>query len=437
MNVYVTKYKKNINNQFSKNFYYWKKKEKITKNFYYWKILYNHLMRELIRKSYIEILKRCQYPNICKVLMGIRKCGKSYITNQFINNIDNKNCNIIYFDFNDIDVKLNYSTIELLHKQIIKKSNDKKQNILIIDEVQELKDWNILINSYTSKINFDVYITGSNANLLSKELSTLLTAKHTDIYIKPFNFKEYAEYMEYLKLDKEALFNEYFVYGGMPGRFLFDKNDHSAFYSYIKMIFSDIMTKDIFPRYKIENIVEFEAIFLYLMNNIGKIINCDNIRKYLISNNKSNISGSTIDNYLRNICDSFLLNKVPCYNLKTKNILNTNAKYYAIDTGFIKVNCIKYESNYGYILENIVFLHLLNNYSNILYIKEPHEIDFFCEKNNIRYLIQVCDEINSNNVKREIENLENIKINAIKIVICRKGPFYTTKSGIQIINIID
>jgi predicted AAA+ superfamily ATPase len=253
---------------------------------------------EILRKTYLAQLKRYIDIPLVKVITGIRKSGKSTLLKQFKAYLENElkiqHQYLIYFEFDDESQKLPYKSLqltELIKSRII----DNQRYYIFLDEIQLVENFQKTINSLLKLKNVDLYITGSNAYMFSSKISTLLTGKTIDVHVLPFSFKEYSVLFKDLETDKR--FQQYLIYGGMPGISIF-KDDNPAIKQYLKMIFNDILVKDILNRHSINNTNEFINIAKYLYNTIGNIVSIRNIVNYLKSNNLSEISEPTSSNYV-------------------------------------------------------------------------------------------------------------------------------------------
>ncbi|GHU51186.1 ATPase [Bacilli bacterium] len=372
------------------------------------------------------------------MITGIRKSGKSTILKQYIDFINNtEKANIIIFDYNDLTTKYTYNNIVVLDKYIKTKLSKTKTNYIFFDEIQELDNFQILINSLSLNPLNDIYITGSNAKLLSSEISTLLTGKNIKISVYPLSFKEIYENANIHSLTKEDLFINYMQIGGMPGVLDYENKTTEA-KQYLNMVFSDILEHDIFNRHTISDVQIFKNIFYYLQENIGGNIVVDNIRKYLLSNYKIKITNQSISNYITWLVDSFLVYRISKKEIKGKEILANSSKIYSIDLG-IRNATINQFSNRGRMLENIVFIELCRRGYEVYVGKDKYinEIDFICIKQNEIMYIQVTEAISKTNYEREIKQLEKINDSNKKIVLSLDKIQDKTESGIYCLNLID
>jgi predicted AAA+ superfamily ATPase len=254
---------------------------------------------EILRTNYLEQLKKYVNIPLVKVITGIRKCGKSTLLKQFrlylIDEIKIKIDHLIYYEFDDESQKLPDDSLkltELIKSKII----DQHPYYIFLDEIQLVNNFQKTINSLLKLNNVDIYITGSNAYMFSSKISTLLTGKSIEVHVLPFSFKEYS--VLYQDLETSKRFNQYLIYGGMPGIQYFKKEDDLSIKQYLKMIFNDILVKDILNRHTVDNTNEFINIAKYVYNTIGNVVSIRNIVNYLKSNNLSKISEPTTGNYV-------------------------------------------------------------------------------------------------------------------------------------------
>ncbi|MDR1991840.1 MAG: ATP-binding protein [Mycoplasmataceae bacterium] len=392
--------------------------------------------KEAIRKQYLKKIEQYVGVPIIKVLTGIRKSGKSTILKQIQEHLLKTNMNIISIDMNKEENKIRFSSSIKLTNYLKTKVNTTKRFHIFIDEIQEIPNWEKSINELTTIEwqNLDFYITGSNSKLLSRELATLLTAKYIQFEIFPFSFQEYKELCELNNLSYS--YQDYFLYGGMPLSIQFPTTEGKI--QYLQSIYSSVLENDILQRKVFKNIRELKNIYLFIINNIGKQISFDNIAQYLKSVNNQQYSASTISLYVEWLDKTYLIRECKYWQIKTKEIMANNTKYYLIDNGFFIANDGKIDNNSGYLLENIVFNQFKRQGCEVYAGTDRYiDIDFVLTlKNQITY-VQVCFELNANNYKRECENLLKIKDNNRKIIICEKNKALNINNGIEIILIED
>ena len=395
------------------------------------------------RELYIEKIKPFIDKDIIKVLTGIRRSGKSVMLKLIMkelkqNGIDEEQFININFE-NLVNVEL--TTADKLHKYILKKANKiKKKCYIFLDEIQEVKDWEKCINSLrvNEEYNFDIYITGSNAKLLSGELSTYLAGRYVEFVIYPFSFKEFLDTLKSIQQNisiREA-FQKYIKFGGMP--FLYNLVfEEEPSLQYLNDIYSSIILKDITQRNKIRDTDLLERVINYLIMNVGNNFSATSISKFFKSENRK-VSVETILNYIKAAEEAFLIYKVSRDDLIGKKILNVNEKYYIADHGIREAIFESNQRDINQIFENIIYLELLRKGYNIRVGKVDNlEIDFVCTKGNEKLYIQVAYLLASHEtIEREFSSLEKINDNYPKYVISM-DEFDMSRNGIRHINIID
>ena len=395
------------------------------------------------RELYIEKIKPFIDKDIIKVLTGIRRSGKSVMLKLIMeelkqNKIDEKQFININFE-NLINIEL--TTADKLHEYILKKASEiKKKCYIFLDEIQEVKDWEKCINSLrvNEEYDFDIYITGSNAKLLSGELSTYLAGRYVEFVIYPFSFKEFLETLKSIQQDvstREA-FQKYVKFGGMP--FLYNLAfEEEASLQYLKDIYSSIILKDITQRNKIRDTDLLERVISYLTMNVGNNFSATSISKFFKSENRK-VSVETILNYIKAAEESFLIYKVSRDDLIGKKVLNVNEKYYIADHGMREAILGSNQRDINQIFENIIYLELLRKGYNVRVGKVDNlEVDFVCTKGNEKIYVQVAYLLaSSETIEREFTSLEKIDDNYPKYVISM-DEFDMSRNGIIHINIID
>ena len=395
------------------------------------------------RELYIEKIKPFIDKDIIKVLTGIRRSGKSVMLKLIMeelkqNKIDEKQFININFE-NLINIEL--TTADKLHEYILKKASEiKKKCYIFLDEIQEVKDWEKCINSLrvNEEYDFDIYITGSNAKLLSGELSTYLAGRYVEFVIYPFSFKEFLETLKSIQQDvstREA-FQKYVKFGGMP--FLYNLAfEEEASLQYLKDIYSSIILKDITQRNKIRDTDLLERVISYLIMNVGNNFSATSISKFFKSENRK-VSVETILNYIKAAEESFLIYRVSRDDLIGKKVLNVNEKYYIADHGMREAILGSNQRDINQIFKNIIYLELLRKGYNVRVGKVDNlEVDFVCTKGNEKIYVQVAYLLaSSETIEREFTSLEKIDDNYPKYVISM-DEFDMSRNGIKHINIID
>lgn len=401
--------------------------------------LYNHIigdeMKTIKRKYLQDIIDVMGTPDI-KVITGVRRSGKSELLHMFIEyvNENDANSNIIYIDYN-LDKFNELKQYKELISYVSEKYNKDKNNYILIDEVQMCDDFEKAINNFHAEGKYDIYITGSNAFLLSSDLATLFTGRTYSIEVYPFSYKEFLEY--YNLKDVNDSFDRYVLEGGFSGSYLYKEIDKK--YNYIKNVYKTMIVRDIVERNKIQNIPLLDSISDFLIDNISRLTSYRSLTDTLNSN-KLDINDKTVGTYIKYLCEAFAFYKIKRYDVQGKKYLVTQDKYYLSD------HAVKFaiqgtkNMNYGSIYENIVAMELLRRgyevYVGILYDKE---IDFVAMKRNEKIYIQVSDNIGNDfendTFKREVNPLLQIKDAYPKMIIARTRHDDYQYEGILIVDI--
>lgn len=394
----------------------------------------------IIRDTYLKRMIDAKDTELIKVITGVRRSGKSTLLlmfKEYLIKNDIGTDNIIYINFESAiydDIK-DYKD---LYKFVASKIKQGKM-YLLLDEVQNVTAWEKAVNSFKVDFDIDIYITGSNAYLLSSELSTLLSGRYIEIKIYPLSFKEYLIFNNYDKNNLEEKFNEYLKYGGLPAITLI-KDNSDLVLSYLDDIYNTIVKKDIIDRNNIKDTALLENIIRYLSNNIGSPISTTKISNYLNSNKiTTNSNHQTVDNYLNMLEKSFIVYKAVRTDIKSKALLKTLGKYYICDTGIRNIILGFRNINEGHLLENVVYLELLRRGYRVNIGKSGfYEVDFVAENPNVIKYYQVTQTLSDDKVKqREIRSLENISDNYEKIILTMDKTINNDFNGIKVINIID
>ena len=393
-------------------------------------------MKLIERTFYLNQLKSVQNTPDIKVITGVRRSGKSKLLTSFIDCINKecKNANIVYINMQETE---NEHLLEyhLLHDYILQQHDSTKDNYLFIDEVQLCPQFEKAINSIHTKEIYDIYVTGSNAFLLSSDLATLFTGRTFVIEVFPFSFKEFLVYFD--RNDCDLAFNDYLKIGGFAGSYLYKELEQK--YNYLqKDVYETIVTRDIVTKYKIRNKGLFENLTHFLIDNISNLSSARNIVNYLTSS-KNKISHNTIINYIKYLCNAFVFYEVKRFDLKGKKYLSTEQKYYLVDHAIKYAILGRKNQDLGRMLENIVYMELKRRgyevYVGKLYKKE---IDFVAIKRNEQIYIQVSTFLDDENtMKRELDPLLNIKDGYPKVIIARTHQEEYSVDGIKIIDIAE
>ena len=403
-------------------------------------ILCKWVNKMIIREKYLNKMIMLKDTEFIKVITGLRRSGKSTLMlmyKDYLLNNQVKEDNIIYINFESAmydDIK-NYKDLY----QFVKDKIRKDKIYLLLDEVQNVESWEKAINSFKVDFDIDIYITGSNAYLLSSELSTLLSGRYIEIKMYPLSFKEFLIFNNYDTINIEDKFNEYLKYGGLPAITLIKNNDELVL-SYLNDIYNSIVKKDIIDRNNLKNTTLLENIIKYLANNISSPISSTKISNYLNSNKITpNCNHQTIDNYLNMLEKSYIIYKADRTDIKDKSVLKTLGKYYISDTGIRNIILGFRNINEGHLLENVVYLELLRRGYKVSIGKNyEYEVDFVAENPNEIIYLQVSLSISDEKVRdREIRSLENIKDNYEKIILTMDKTINQDFNGIKVTNIID
>ena len=394
----------------------------------------------ILRDTYLKKMIDVKDTEFIKVITGVRRSGKSTLLLMFKNYLLNnkiKEENIIYINFESAvydDIK-NYKDLYRYIKNKIKKD----KVYLLLDEVQNIESWEKAINSFKVDFDMDIYITGSNAYLLSSELSTLLSGRYIEIKMYPLSFKEYLLFNNYNNDNLDDKFNEYLKYGGLPA-ITSIKNNNELVLSYLNDIYNSIVKKDIIDRNKIKDTALLENIIKYLANNIGSPVSSTKICDYLNSNKiTTNSNHQTIDNYLSMLEKSFIIYKTNRTDIRNKSLLKTLGKYYISDTGIRNIILGFRNINEGHLLENVVYLELLRRgYRVNIGKSNDYKVDFVAENPNEIIYYQVTQTLLNEEVKnRELRSLESINDNYEKIILTLDKTINKDYNGIKLINLID
>ena len=393
------------------------------------------LVKLIDRNDYLDkMINIIGTPDI-KVLTGVRRSGNSKLLEAFKAYLEKNihNANIIHVNFN-LSKYDNLKEHKALNKYIETSYLADKENFVLIDEIQMCKNFELCINNLHATELYDIYITGSNAFLLSSDLATLFTGRTFEIKVYPFSFSEYVMYFE--SADKYAAFDDYMIEGGMSGSYLY--KDREDKFDYIENVFDTLILRDIRQKYKIKHTALMERISQFLMDNISNLTSSRNIADTLTSN-KEKINHKTVGSYLNYLCNAFAFYKIHRYDIKGKKYLASNDKYYLSDHAFRYAKLGTKNLDSGRVIENIVAMELLRRgyevYVGVLYKKE---IDFVALKRSEKLYIQVADNITLDETfKREVEPLLQVKDAYPKMVIARtRNPEYQYE-GIRIVDVSD
>lgn len=391
------------------------------------------------RKFYLEKIVKLIDTEDIKVITGVRRCGKTVLLKQIIDELENRGIaseNIIYMSFESSKYK-NIRNDNDLDEFIFSKTNNLNGKIyLLFDEIQKVKNWEVSLNSYRVDLECDIYITGSNSQLLSGELATLISGRYISINMLPFSFKELIQYYDEMheNIDEIKLFEQYLSYGGFPGLLNYENEEKEK---YLYDLYSTIVLNDILYKNKVKDLDLLERLMEFMISNIGQLFSANSISKYIKNENRKT-TPHTIINYMDYARNAFIFYQIKRENIKQKRKLLISDKYYLVDSGFYFIFNGSTQRNWGQLLENIVFLELIRQgYSITIGKIQDLEVDFVCRKaNQIKY-IQVSPSIlDENTRKREFKSLEKISDSYPKYVISMDS-FDFSANGIIHLNIID
>lgn len=391
------------------------------------------------RCVYLDELKRWKDKDLIKVITGIRRCGKSTLFELFINYLRQngiKENQIIKINLEDADY--DFEDYKELYDYINKKIDSKVKYYVFLDEVQNVPKFQKAVDSLYIKKNVDVYITGSNAYLLSGELATLLSGRYIEIKMLPLSFKEYIEAFKDNN-NYQQLFLEYMKVGGMPGNLTILKSNPNDLDKYLDGIFSTIVYKDIMARNNITDKILLESILKFIFDSIGSPISTKKISDTLTSK-KIPTSNHTVENYITAFVESFLIYKAERFDVKGKNLLARDYKYYSVDQG-LRSHLLgkKADSDMGHILENIVYLELLRRGYKVYVGKvDDLEVDFVAENREGLKYYQVALTVRDDKVlERELKSLQKTGDHYPKYLLTLDMDLEADYDGITKINVVD
>ncbi|MDR2009438.1 MAG: ATP-binding protein [Bacteroidales bacterium] len=376
----------------------------------------------IARETYLKKLRLLRDQDLIKVITGVRRCGKSTLLAEFRGELLKSGVkaeSIIFFNFEERE-NLKFSDWTALYDEIIAKTNPNHKNYIFLDEVQLIANFEKLVDALFVKKNIDLYVTGSNAYLLSSELATLLTGRYIAINLHPFSFAEYTLAFPEEK-NTDRLFRQYMNSSAFPEAVNLSKTAPELVNDYLQSIYDTVIGKDIVSRYKLRNFDKLQRIIEFLFDSIGSLVSPTNIAEQLNRNSDKKISHNTIIKLITYLTESYILYTAPRYDIKGKELLSTNEKYYLVDLGLKNITSTnKYDVNLGHKLENVVYFELLRRGGKIFVGKQKDkEVDFVVQKaNNEREYYQVAYTVNDEKAfEREISSLRSIKDNYPKFLL--------------------
>ncbi len=393
-------------------------------------------MKLITRTEYLNrIIELNQTPDI-KIITGIRRSGKSELMRAYIEYLKGhfENINIIFIDFMDMAYE-NLKEYHSFHAYVEEHYQAGKTNYLFVDEVQMCPSFELAVNSLYSKRKYDIYITGSNAFLLSADLATLFTGRYIEIHVFPFSFREYCRYYDETD-DKENLFEAYSIRGGLSGSYVYKTEADRI--RYIKEVYETIVTRDLVQKYSLPDTLVLQRLSEFLMDNISNLTSPNKVSQ-LLTANKTITNHVTVGKYIKYLCNAFVFYDIKRYDIRGKKYLESSEKFYLCDTGIRYAILGSRNMDYGRVYENLVCIELLRReydvYVGKLYQKE---IDFIAQKGDEKIYIQVSDNISDpKTLERESQPLLQIRDAYPKMIIARtRHPKYSYE-GIEIYDIAD
>ena len=373
----------------------------------------------IIRERYLKNIRPFYDQDLIKVLIGIRRSGKSVLLTQIMDELKNSNIDdnhIIYMNFEDLDNE-EYTDYKKLNKYIKEKIKDKDKYYIFFDEIQNVDSWEKVVNSLRTSENTSLFITGSNSDLLSSDLATHIAGRYVSFKITPFTFKEVCELLNIKdKNEIENEFLDYLKWGGMPQRFMqIDENSKKI---YLNDIYDSIIVKDIINRFNIKDLDLLNRIVTYLITTPSQTFSPENLDKYFESISRS-VSLETIYNYLDYLVKANLISKAERYDIRGKRILTGKYKYYLTDLGFTNILSEGKKAQIGAYLENIVYNELISRgYTVNVGSIDSGEVDFVATKFEEKIYIQVAYLLSDQNIiDREFKAYEKIADNYPKYVL--------------------
>lgn len=396
----------------------------------------------IYRTEYMQHLKAFKDTKIIKVVTGLRRSGKSTLLEMFRdellqNGVQKEQIQYINFELIKYDFVRNYKQ---LYDLVTSKILPKQKNYLFFDEIQQVSGWEKTLNSILIEYDTDIYVTGSNAYLLSSELATLISGRYVEIKILPLSFKEYYKYYYDTEKNKDELFNKYLKYGGLPQLLSLPQNEQ-IIGSYLSSVYDTIILKDVLNRNKIKDIDLLKRVFAFVCQNVGSITSTNSMAKYIANEAKLDVAlrPATIGNFLEMLESAFVIYRANRYDIKGKEVLKSLEKYYLADIG-LKNTITGYSlENYGHSIENIVYLELLRRgYQVYVGKNNTKEIDFVAiNKEETRYFQVTETLMNKATQEREIAAFSSTNDFYERTIITTDKTYVTNINGIKIINLID
>ncbi len=391
-------------------------------------------MKRIERASYLNKLIAFKDKNLIKVIIGIRRCGKSTIMEIYRDWLKEQGVSIdqiVYLNFEDYD-NFELRNPKNLYAYIKPLLIEDKMNYLFFDEIQHVQDFPDIINSLNLKPNVDIYITGSNAYMLSSEIATLLSGRYIEIAMQPLSFKEYVDGTgEYDNLQKA--YNDYITRSSFP--YTLELNTNSEVSDYLTGLYNTIVVKDIMSRKRLPDVMMLESVIRFTADNIGNILSTKRIADIMTADGRK-IDQKTVERYLNSLCETFFVYEAKRYNIKGKQLLKTLGKYYLVDIGLRRMLLGSRSFDAGRILENVVYLELLHRQKKVYVGKNDNlEVDFVAiDENNIAYYQVAATVRDESTLKRELASLQQINDQYPKYILTLDDDPVADYDGIKRIN---
>ena len=396
------------------------------------------LNKRILRTEYLQILKDFKDKDIIKIVTGIRRCGKSTLMEIFQdylreNGVDENH--IISINFED------YKYVDLLepkalHTYVQDKLIDNKMYYVFFDEIQNVKDFPRVVDSFNLKKNIDIYITGSNAYMLSSEIATFLSGRYVEVKMLPLSFKEFVEFTgDRKELGKKYL--NYLKYSSFPYTTMLDENEERIT-EYLQGIYSTVMLKDIISRKKVADVMMLESVIRFVFDNIGNLMSTKKISDTMTSDGRK-VDVKTVEKYISALMESFIVYQAKRYDVKGKNYLKTLDKYYVVDIGLRYMLLGTKNTDIGHILENVIYLELIRRGYKVYVGKvESEEVDFVAMNSKETIYYQVSASVRDEGaLARELQPLKKITDNYPKYILTLDEDPDADYDGIRRINAID
>ncbi len=391
-------------------------------------------MKRIERASYLNKLIAFKDKNLIKVITGIRRCGKSTIMEIYRDWLKEQGVSIdqiVYLNFEDYD-NFELRNPKNLYAYIKPLLIEDKMNYLFFDEIQHVQDFPDIINSLNLKPNVDIYITGSNAYMLSSEIATLLSGRYIEIAMQPLSFKEYVDGTgEYDNLQKA--YNDYITKSSFP--YTLELNTNSEVSDYLTGLYNTIVVKDIMSRKRLPDVMMLESVIRFTADNIGNILSTKRIADIMTADGRK-IDQKTVERYLNSLCETFFVYEAKRYNIKGRQLLKTLGKYYLVDIGLRRMLLGSRSFDAGRILENVVYLELLHRQKKVYVGKNDNlEVDFVAiDENNIAYYQVAATVRDESTLKRELASLQQINDQYPKYILTLDDDPVADYDGIKRIN---